>query len=195
MIEDQTSYAEALGLAFSLTPDLQLVGRAPDGIAGIELCEALHPDLVLTDYRLPGGDNGVVIASKLRESGFTGPISILTGFLVPQVLREAESIDLVNVLSKDTPITELVTTLRRVLAGETVETSIPPGEVRLSPGELQVLEMLNEGLSASEIAVDLHLSLHTIRARIKNCLRKLQVNSQLEATALATRLGLLVPPS
>lgn len=195
MIEDQTSYAEALGLAFSITPDLKLVGRAADGISGSELCENLRPDLVLTDYRLPGSDNGVAIAAKLREQGFTNPIVILTGFLVPQVLREADSIENVSVLSKDTPITELVTTLRRVLAGETVETVLPLGEVRLSPGELQVLEMLNEGLSASDIAVELHLSLHTIRARIKNCLRKLQVNSQLEATALATRLGLLVPPS
>lgn len=65
---------------------------------------------------------------------------------------------------------------------------------KLSPGELEVLEMLNQGKSPAEIAGLLYLSLHTIRSRIKSTHRKLEVASQVEAIAVATRMGLLVPP-
>ena len=64
----------------------------------------------------------------------------------------------------------------------------------LSEGELEVLEHLNQGLTPAEIAQELHLSLHTIRARTKQLYRKLGVTSQGEAIAHATRLGMLVPP-
>ena len=65
----------------------------------------------------------------------------------------------------------------------------------LSPGELEVLELLNTGKTPSEIAAELFLSLHTVRDRIKTMHRKLGVASQVEAIATATRLGLLVPPT
>lgn len=194
MIEDQISYAEAFGLALSMTPDLDLIGRASEGVAGVDLVLAASPDLVVCDYRLPDGDTGAAIALRLREAGFEKPIVILTGFLAPQVVREAEDIENMAVMSKDTPISELVTGLRRVLQGDVLAPVTAQNAARLSAGELEVLEMLNQGLTAGEIAGTLHLSLHTIRARIKSTLRKLDANSQLEALAQATRLGLLVPP-
>lgn len=195
MIEDQISYAEAFGLALTMTPDFELVGRASDAKLGIEMCGAAKPDLVVCDYRLPDGDTGVAIAERLRAAGFTAPMVILTGFLAPQVVREAADVDNLSVMSKDTPILELVTELRNVLKGIDPRPVVAENPPRLSLGELEVLEMLNQGMSAGDIATELHLSLHTIRARIKSTLRKLKANSQLEALAVATRLGLLVPPS
>ena len=51
IVDDQVSYAEAIGLAMSLTPDLDLVGRAHDLESARELCDRANPDVVLCDYR------------------------------------------------------------------------------------------------------------------------------------------------
>lgn len=198
MIEDQVSYGDAFGVALSLTPDLLLVARAADGEAGVELCADLNPDLVVCDYRLSAGETGTMVARQLREAGFGNPIVLLTGFAAPQVRREASAIEHIYILSKDESIADLVTDLRAIIDGEPPSPSLPvnagtAGE--LSPGEQEVLEFLNTGMSPTEIADDLHLSIHTIRARIKAMHRKLGVKSQSEAIVVATRRGLLVPPT
>lgn len=193
MIDDQVSFVDAFGLALSITPDFELVGRAPDAPAGKDLCSGLQPDLVVCDYRLPDGRTGTEVASELRADGFASPIVILTGFLAPQVKREAEALPDVLAVSKDSPITDIISSMRSALDGNFASTVIEDQET-LSAGELEVLELLNQGNSAAEIAELLHLSLHTIRARIKGMHRKLNVTSQVEAISKATRLGLLVPP-
>ncbi len=195
MIDDQVSYAEAFGLALSLTDDLDLVARAPEAITGAELCHGLSPDLLVCDYRLPGGDTGVACAERLRQDGFDKPVVILTGFPAPQVIREASAIEDVTVLSKDVSVVDLVAALRKVLAGRSASIDSTASPVKLSAGELEVLELLNQGVTAAEIAETLHLSLHTIRARIKTLLKKLGATSQVEALATATRHGILVPPT
>jgi len=195
LIEDQVSYGDAVGLALSITSSMQLVGRSADADEGISLCFALAPDLLVTDYRLPAGRTGTEIAGTLREKGFTRPIVVLTGFVAPQVNREAEALDDVHVLSKDSAIADIIHAFGEILKGVPVATPESAAANALSAGELEVLELLNQGFSPAQIAEQVFLSLHTIRARIKAIHRKLDVTSQVEAIAVATRLGLLVPPS
>ena len=196
MIEDQVSYGDAFGIALSLTDDFLLVARAADGAAGTELCETVSPDLVVCDYRLPLGETGTAVAARLRDQGFAGPVVLLTGFAAPQVHREAAEIDDVYVLSKDSGINDIVNDLRSILSGSGPAESAQAGKAPdLSAGEMEVLELLNLGHSPAEIATMLHLSLHTIRARIKSMHRTLDVRSQSEAIAVATRRGLVVPPT
>lgn len=197
VVDDHVSYAEAIGLAISLTPDLELAGRAHDITSALELCERTQPDLLISDYRLPSGETGTALAGQLREAKFTSPIIILTGFLAPQVRREAGELDDVDAISKDESITSIIQLVRaRAFGAELAE---DPAEdvpkIVLSPGELEVLELLNTGMTPAEIAAQLFLSLHTVRDRIKTMHRKLGVASQVEAIATATRLGLLVPPT
>jgi len=193
MIEDQVSYGDAFGLALSLTTSMRLVARSADAEEGVDLCMRLDPDMVVSDYRLPSGQTGTEVASQLRESGYTKPIVLLTGFVAPQVEREAAALEDVHVLSKDESIADIVAALEDVLDGGSVGPSDRP--VELSAGELEVLELLNQGHSPTEIASLVFLSLHTVRSRIKSMHRKLNVSSQSEAIASATRRGLLVPPS
>lgn len=197
IVDDQVSYAEAVGLALSLTPDLELVGRAHDVESAAQLCEQTKPDVVLSDYRLPNGETGTALAAKLRDSKYAGPIIILTGFLAPQVRREAAELVDVDAISKDESITSIIQLVRsRVFGAELeVDPTAESPEAMLSPGELEVLELLNTGKTPAEIAAELFLSLHTVRDRIKTMHRKLGVASQVEAIATATRLGLLVPPT
>lgn len=197
IIDDQVSYAEAIGLALSLTPDLELAGRAFDRESALTLVERTSPDLVITDYRLPAGETGSALAAAVREAGYKRPIIMLTGFLAPQVVREANELEDVHAMSKDESITSIIQLIRhRVFGAELGEDPrIEPDVASLSPGELEVLELLNLGKTPAEIAAELFLSLHTVRDRIKTMHRKLGVASQVEAIATATRRGLLVPPT
>ena len=197
VIDDHVSYAEALGLAISLTPDLELSGRAHDTASALELADRAKPDLIISDYRLPAGETGTALAKQLRDAGYQNPIIILTGFLAPQVRREAGELDNVDAISKDESITSIIQLIRSRVFGAELEvdpTADVPAVV-LSPGELEVLELHNTGKTPAEIAAELFLSLHTVRDRIKTMHRKLGVASQVEAIATATRLGLLVPPT
>lgn len=198
MIDDQISFVDAFGLALSLTDDLKLIGRASEAEEGINLCSSHAPDLVVTDYRLPDGKTGTKIAAELRADGFTAPIIVLTGFLAPQVQREVDALDGVTAISKDTSIQTIVTEMRSTIAGrkptEGVKRSLDGG-VGLTNAELEVLEALNTGAAPNEISEILHLSVHTVRGRIKSIYRKLSVGSLGEAIATATRLGVLVPPA
>ncbi len=198
MIDDQVSFVDAFGLALSLTEDLKLVGRASDAEVGIDLCNTTEPDLVITDYRLPDGQTGTKIAAELRSTGFRNPIIILTGFLAPQVQREVEALDGVTALSKDNSIQSIVTEMRATIAGRArvgAPVVFNDGGVGLTKAELEVLEALNTGAAPNEISERLHLSVHTVRGRIKAIYRKLEVTSLGEAIATATRLGVLVPPT
>lgn len=194
VVDDEVAFAEAIGLAMSLTPDLDVVGRAHCGQDARELVLRSRPHLLICDYRLGGATTGVECARDLRLAGYDAPIVILTSYLAPQVLREVDTVRRAVALSKQASITSLITDFRAVLAG-TYSPGLPEGDGLLSVGELEVLEAINAGHSAAKIADDLHLSLHTIRSRIKSLMRKLEVGSQVEAVAEATRLGLLVPPA
>lgn len=194
MIEDQVSYGDAFGLALSLSNDLELAALAAEADSGIALVLDLQPGLVVCDYRLPDGETGTGVATKLRAAGFEQPIALLTGFLAPQVRREAAEIENVHLLSKDTAVREIVADLQAIVAGRPSNATELGEDTDLSVGELEVLELLNQGKSPAEIATELFLSLHTIRSRIKSMHRKLSVVSQVEAIAVATRRGLLVPP-
>lgn len=195
VVDDQTSYVDAFGLALSLTPDFELVGRGADAETGLDVCMKMMPDLLVTDYRLPGGANGTNLAESLREKGFSSPILVLTGFMAPQVVREADEIENLHAISKNTPMTNVVNAMRQVSGGLPFEPDVETAPTStLSPGELEVIEMLANGQTPTQIANIMHLSLHTVRARIKSMHKKLDVASQGEAIATAIRLGLVVPP-
>ncbi len=195
MIDDQVSFVDAFGLALSLTEDLKLIGRATNADDGVELALKYRPDLVVTDYRLPAGRTGTDLASKLRLAGFESPIVVLTGFLAPQVRREVAQLPNVTALSKDTSVQQIVTTMRSIISGAEAEELVLDVASGLTPAELEVLEALNTGAGPTEIAEILHLSVHTVRGRIKSIYRKLSVSSLGEAIATATRMGVLVPPT
>lgn len=198
MVENQVSYGDAFSAALTLTPDLRVAARATDGDASIELCNSIGPDLVVCDYRLSDGETGTEVAARLRDTRFDNPIVLLTGFGAPQVRREATAIENVFLLSKDHSLAAITAGLRAIIDGKPLRHSYPdqdPTPSELAPGELEVLELLNTGMSPTEIGIELHLSLHSIRSRIKQIHRKLGVKSQTEAIVVGTRRGLLVPPA
>jgi len=194
VVDDDVAFAEAIGLAMSMTPHLEVVGRAHDADSGYRTVMDLDPDLLICDYRLRDSESGIECARRLRRDGYTAPIAILTSYLAPQVQRETETVPRAMALSKQESIKTLITGFGQIAAGS-YKPCPPKRELDLSDGELEVLEAINSGATAALIAEDLVISVHTVRSRIKSLMRRLDVTSQVEAVAAATRLGLLVPPS
>lgn len=201
LIDDQRAFTDSLTLALSLTGDLRVVAADVDAASGLRSIEAAQPDLIVTDYRLCGQATGIDVARSVRigegRISVDGviPIVILTAFPAPTVARQAQELSGVTVLSKRSPITEIVAGLRRAITGEYTAPAVAPDPFSLSPAELEVLDFLAAGMTATTIAEVLCLSVHAIRARIRGLLTKTQSTSQLEAVTKATRAGLVVPPS
>lgn len=194
IVDDDAAFVDALGLAISLTPHMTVVDSAHDADSGLDVVVRARPDLLVADYRLRNSVSGVELAKRARGSGYQGPIAILTGYTAPQIVREADHVPRTIVLSKQDRVMELVTAFGQMIAGSR-QIGLAARCGVLSDGELEVLEAINAGHVASEIARDLHVSIHTVRSRVKSLMRKLDVSSQVEAIAVATRMGLLVPPS
>ena len=192
LIDDQVSYMEGFSAALAQADEFEVVGTAADAETGLALCASLQPHLAVSDYRLPGDITGADVARRLRLQGFIGPILILTGFHAPQVAREISGLERVYSTSKDESIRRIAALMSKLVRGAR------PADARensvLSEGEMAVLELLNQGRSPTEVSEELFLSLHAVRARIKSMYRKLGVERQGEAIAVATRQGLLVPP-
>lgn len=194
VIDDDVAFADALGLAISLTPHLDVIGHAHHAEDGYRLVLDRRPGLVVCDYRLRQSETGVDCLRRIRRAGVMTPAVVLTAYLAPKVEREVDTLPLVFALSKQQRIKDLITQFGEVVAG-VYRPSLERRSQVLSDGEFEVLEAINAGVTAAAIADEQLVSIHTVRSRIKSLMRKLDVSSQVEAVAEATRMGLLVPPS
>ncbi|MDQ3993136.1 MAG: response regulator transcription factor, partial [Actinomycetota bacterium] len=88
VVEDNDVFREALELLLGARPDLQIVAAVGGGEEAVATCRALHPDVVLMDYRLPGMD-GVQATSRLRA---TCPEAAVVCLTAAASVREAEAL-------------------------------------------------------------------------------------------------------
>ena len=202
LIDEQRSFTDALTLSLTLTGDLRVVAAEQNAIDGFHAIDAAQPDLIVAEYRLPGAVTGIDLARRVRDmedrqlhQPHRTPVVILTAFPAPSVARQANELEAVSVFSKRSQITDIISGLRNCIRGAPSAPAVVADPFGLSPAELEVLEHLSDGHTATKIAEDLCLSVHAIRARIRGLLNKTNSTSQLEAVTKATRAGLVVPPS
>jgi len=196
-------FAELLSQALAGHGDLVVTGCAADGSDALEQAAADPPDVVVLDYRLPG-DNGVVVAGRLRDVVPDARVLMLTGHDDDDVAVAAVAAGCVGFMTKDRAAVDLVDAIRAVRDGHVVlepkrmgrlaTTAGAPagrGPETLTPRERQVLQLLAEGCSTRQIADRLFVSLNTARNHTQHLLHKLDAHSRLEAVAVGTRSGLI----
>ncbi len=193
--EDQAMVLGALAALLDMEEDLQVVGKAADGLQAREMIDSESPDVVLTDIEMPRM-SGLDLAEWIRRNQSGVRVIIVTTFARPGYLRRALDAGVRGYLLKDAPAEQLAQAIRNVHRGER---EIAPelaaeawaAENPLTRRERQALSLAGEGLSNAAIAEQLHLSEGTVRNYLSETIGKLEASNRIEAARIARRNGWL----
>ena len=193
--EDQAMVLGALAALLEIEPDIEVVGRARDGRAALDLCFKTMPDVLVTDIEMPEM-TGLDLSAAIKKTLPPPRIIILTTFGRAGYLRRALDSGASGYLLKDAPAEKLGDAVRRVHAGLRV---IDPELAQeawgdpdpLSDRERQVLRSAEEGQTSADIALKLGLSEGTVRNYLSEAISKLGVTNRIEAARLARQKGWL----
>ncbi|QES52780.1 DNA-binding response regulator [Streptomyces venezuelae] len=210
LVDDDPIVRAGLRLMLGGAPDLEVVGEAADGAEVPALVAAHSPDLVLMDIRMPGTD-GLAATEALRARPGAPEVIVLTTFNTDEHVLRALRAGAAGFLLKDTPPQEIVTAVRRVMAGEPVlspavtqalidrvagltgrDTRAEAARARLAllaDREREVALAVGRGRSNAEIARELHLSLPTVKTHVSRILTKLDLNNRVQIALLVHDAG------
>ena len=195
------------GLRFFLLAfdDLELVGEADSGEGALAMCAQARPDVVMMDLMMPGM-SGATATQVIRERWPKIQVVALTNFQDAEIVRSALQAGAAGYLLKNVSADDLADAVRAAHAGRSTlapeataalihaATHTPTLGFDLTAREWEVLTLLVEGLSNSEIGERLVISLSTVKFHVSNVLSKLGVSSRAEAVALALQHNLLPKP-
>lgn len=207
IVDDHPVVRHGLRTMLSTVPDLRVAGEAGSGAAALRAIEGgERPDVVLLDLRLPGAD-GISVARQLRRAAPEARIVILTMHDEPAQAARALEAGADGYVLKSAGLDQLAGAIRRVLRGErVVAPELVPrllgdyaailrqrtrDDAALSGEELAILDGVAQGRSYRELAHSLHLSEITVRRRVQDVYRKLDVGDRAHAVAVAIRRGLM----
>ncbi|MEN3304821.1 MAG: hypothetical protein V7603_1023 [Micromonosporaceae bacterium] len=207
VVDDQIMIRDGLATLLSAAGDIEVVGRAGDGRAAVELARTLAPDVVVMDIRMPVLD-GLAATAEIAGAGPRPGVLILTTFDLDEYVYEALGAGASGFLLKDASGAELVEAVRVVARGDAL---LAPSVTRrlisafarrrhherpdsgaaaaLTPRELDVLRLVARGLSNAEIAGELVLAEQTVKTHVGNMLAKLGLRDRTQAVVFAYENG------
>jgi DNA-binding NarL/FixJ family response regulator len=211
--DDQPLVRTGLVTVLDAEPDLAVVAQAADGAQALHRARETHPDVVVTDVRMPGLD-GISLTRALAGEDATAPLHVLviTSYALDEYVYEALRAGASGFLLKDALPEELAAAVRvvargdalvdpamtRRLIGRYAERVAPPGRTlrehrlgSLSARELEVLVLVGRGLSNREIAAELAISTETVKTHVSRILARTGLRDRVQAVALAFRTGLV----
>lgn len=210
LVDDQTLIRRAIGVVVEAQPDMTVVGEAENGEIGLQQVDALEPDVVLLDLRMPVLD-GVGMTERLFARPRDLPrVIVLTTFELDAAAATAIRLGASGFLLKDTTPEFLLASIRSVHGGGTVlapddllslfahggaapPPPAPDAFLRLTERELAVFGLLVRGASNSEIAEVMFVSESTVKTHVSGILTKLAVRDRVQLLVYAHDHGLTRP--
>ena len=205
--DDQTFVCEGLRAILSTTAKIEVVGLAYNGEEAVQRVEALHPDIVLMDLKMPVL-NGIQATRMIKERFPEIFVLVLTTYDFDEWVFEAIRAGANGYLLKDTPREQMFEAIYGTVEGKGyIDPSIAPKLLNqingipptatnveltrlLSERELDVLRLLAQGLTNLEIAKRLFLSEGTIKNYVSAIFAKINVPDRTQATIFALRNGI-----
>jgi two-component system NarL family response regulator len=196
-VDDHRIVREGLALIIGRQPDMQVVGTASSGEEAVELFARFRPDITLMDLNLRGM-SGLDAIKAIRRHESRARIVVLTMHNGEEYIHRALEAGAASYLLKDTLSDHLVGVIRDVFEGR--KTLAPDVEARLAeratnahltPREVQVIELISQGMRNKEIAAALGISFETAQVHVKNILGKLKVQDRTAAVSVAVRRGII----
>lgn len=181
--------------------DILVVGEASNGEEAIKLAQELKPRLIVMDCALPG-TSGLSAARQILGKNPDVAILMLSMHSEDTLVRQALEAGARGYILKSAVDLELVTAIRRVIAGETVldpqlaRPAVLKGErdYGLTVRELEILQLIVDGKSNKEIASQLDLSANTVAVHRANIMDALGIHKTAELVVYAIRNGLVNIP-
>jgi NarL family two-component system response regulator LiaR len=193
------SYLETL-------PDFRVVGETGSGEEGIELVSELIPDIVLLDLIMPGMD-GVETTRQIKKISPRTQVVVLTSYHEDVHIFPALKAGAISYILKDMKMEKLVEALHRAVQGEVTlhprvaarvlqnirgeYTEEQPLFTDLTERELDVLKLIANGMTNSQIAGKLVISENTVKGHVSNILSKLHVADRTQVAVYAWQRGLV----
>ncbi|HET6738621.1 MAG TPA: response regulator transcription factor [Kribbella sp.] len=201
--DDQTVVREGLVTLLKLLPGIDVIAAASDGLEAVRLVAEHDPDVLLVDLRMPTMD-GVEATRQVRTDHPRTEVVVLTTYSDDDSVLSALRAGARGFLTKDADAEAIGRALeaaangqsivdadvqRRLIEGTTVK-PIAVADSGLTPRELEVLRLIAEGLSNTEIARHLVVSEATVKTHINHLFAKANLRDRAQAVAYAYRLGL-----
>lgn len=216
LVDDQEMIRRGFGLVLGNQPDFTIVGEAENGAAAIDKVRTEDVDVVVMDVRMPHM-NGVEATRLICDLERSPKVLILTTFDLDEYVYNALNAGASGFLLKDASTEELASAIRHIHAGDSVvapsttrrllerfsafdtpsEAATGSGEKALSElteREHDVVRLVSEGLSNSEIADRLVLSVGTVKVHVSNIITKLGVRDRVQIVVAAFNSGLVKAP-
>jgi DNA-binding NarL/FixJ family response regulator len=210
--DDQELVRAGLRGIIEAESDLEVIGEASDGESAVELALREQPDVFLMDVRMPGLD-GIQATEQIVAAQGPTRVLVLTTFDLDENVYRAVKAGAAGFLLKDLPAEDLVAAIRHAARGsdallapavtrrlvERFAQRRPPTKAsarvadELTARELEVLRLVANGLSNSEIARELHVSSATVKTHVARVLMKLGLRDRVQAVVVAYESGLVTP--
>lgn len=208
IVEDHTLTRIGLKTALEESSFIKVIGESEYGEKGVELAKELNPTLIIMDLGLPNM-NGIEATKAIKNYNSEIKIIILTSHEAEDEILGAISAGADAYCLKDISPSRLISIIENVADGgvwldpsiaKTVLTQIifcnnekrhqnKSEKSPLSDREVEVLQLIANGLNNLEIAKQISISQHTVKSHISNIIQKLAVDDRTQAVANALRKG------
>jgi DNA-binding NarL/FixJ family response regulator len=211
VVDDQEMVREGFSALLNAQEDIEVVGAAGNGVEGVALARNVKPDVVLMDVRMPEMD-GLTATRLLLNGSVDSKVLVLTTFDLDDYVYEALQAGASGFLLKHAPARELLNAVRVVAAGDALlapsitkrliedfvksrrTERVRPAQLGvLTERETEILVLIAQGLSNTEIAAHLVLAEQTVKTHVSRVLTKLGLRDRAQAVIAAYETGLVVP--
>ncbi|MFD3373108.1 MULTISPECIES: response regulator [unclassified Streptomyces] len=209
LADDQPLVRAALRMVIGEAPGLEVVGEAGTGAEAVALAGTEHPDVVVMDIRMPGMD-GIEATRLITEGSGGAQVIVLTTFDDDDCLYGALRAGAAGFLVKDMALDDILDSIRVVATGDGLlapsvtrrlirefaerPVSNPPAvrpALGITDREREVLTLIGSGLSNTEIAARLSISVATAKTYVTRLLAKLDARDRVRLVIIAYEAGLV----
>lgn len=196
-VDDHRIVRDGLTLIINREPDLEVVGSAASAAESVVAFRRQRPDVTLMDLQLPG-ISGLDAIRLIRGEDPQARIVVLTVCAGDEDIHRALKAGAATYLLKDTLSDDLIRVIREVSAGKALigadihaRLAERSAQSALTRREIEVIDLVAQGMRNKEIAAALSLSVQTVQVHVKNILAKFNVSDRIAAVNIARRRGMI----
>jgi len=206
LVDDHEVVRQGVRAFLETHPEFDVVGEANNGIEAVAMVEEYVPDVVLMDLIMPGMD-GVEATRLIKTVSPRTQIVVLTSYHEDEHIFPALKAGAISYLLKDVKMDELAEAIKKAALGNAVlhphvaarvideiqgkkEDEFKPHS-DLTNREMEILKLIAEGSSNSEISDRLVISMHTVKGHVSNILSKLHLADRTQAAVYAWQKGVV----